>query len=400
VVIIGRPGPPDPLRVRAAGGNVLARWRRALSTTSDVQFRVYYDRTHRNDPMFVDDLDTVDADLQHRLSLAARHELTWGASYRVTAHENERRVVFGLEPPASRDHLVSGFVQDQVALPHRVRLTLGTKIGHNEFSGAELQPTGRMAWQPSGAHTLWAAVSRAVRVPTRLERDIAIDVAEIAPDTVVRLLGSRDFGAEKLTAFEAGHRWSHGTTVSTDVALFHNRYRDLASLEQGTPFADPIRQQTVVPIENRNLTSGHTRGIETMVVFAPASRSRFTASYSYLDMNLDPAGEDLNRGALLEGATPRHQLVLQSSVDLPGALQVDGQFRHLSAIRGLAADITPQGIPGYSELNLRLAWLGWRDAEISLIGQNLLHAHHSEFGAPGARGEIERALYGRFAWGF
>ena len=33
-----------------------------------------------------------------------------------------------------------------------------------------------MAWTASDGSTLWTAVSRAVRVPTRFERDIAIDI--------------------------------------------------------------------------------------------------------------------------------------------------------------------------------------------------------------------------------
>lgn len=400
IAIAGRQGPDGPLRVRTAGGHVLARWRRTLSQESDLQLRAYYDRTHRNDPMFVDDLDTVDVDLQHRLSPAARHELTWGANYRLTAHQNEGRIIFNLEPPASRDHLVSGFVQDQIRLRDDLRLTLGTKLEHNEFSGGELQPSGRVAWQPSGTHVVWGAVSRAVRVPSRLERDIAVDVALIPPSTQVRLVGNRRFDSEKLVAFEAGYRWSPTTSLSADLAAFHNRYRDLASIERGTPFTDPVRQGIVLPIVNMNLTSGHSRGVEALVTYSPTRASRFSASYAHVDMNLEPSGEDLNNGVLLDGATPRHQFGLRSSLDLPARFQVDGHFRHLSAVRHMPVDADGDGVPGYSELNLRVAWLGWRQAEISVIGQNLLHAHHPEFGAPGSRGEIERAIYARLAWGF
>ncbi|MGH9309800.1 MAG: TonB-dependent receptor plug domain-containing protein, partial [Vicinamibacterales bacterium] len=45
IAIAGRQGPDGPLRVRTAGGHVLARWRRTLSQESDLQVRAYYDRT-------------------------------------------------------------------------------------------------------------------------------------------------------------------------------------------------------------------------------------------------------------------------------------------------------------------------------------------------------------------
>jgi iron complex outermembrane receptor protein len=43
---------------------------------------------------------------------------------------------------------------------------------------------------------------------------------------------------------------------------------------------------------------------------------------------------------------------------------------------------------------------GWRQLELSVVGQNLLHDRHAEFGPPEARGEIERGVYGKIAWGF
>ena len=90
------------------------------------------------------------------------------------------------------------------------------------------------------ASTLWAAVSRAVRVPTRLERDIAVDATPSGGNPGRSLLGNDDFDAEELLAYEA--RLSLAAAAercSFDLALFHNRYEGLASLEFGTPTLDP-----------------------------------------------------------------------------------------------------------------------------------------------------------------
>ena len=400
VTVIGRPGPAGRLRVGVSGGNVLTRWRRSLSPGSDLQLRLYYDRTHRDDPSFDDTLDTVDLDVQHRFARGGRHTFTWNANYRLTANDNHSGGIFAVDPSFSRDQVVSGFLQDQIRLLDPLHVTLGAKVEHNDFSGIEVQPSGRVAWDPWPRHMVWGAISRGVRVPTRFERDIAIDVTDPAGTPVVRLLGRREFDSEQLLAYEAGYRWQALRALSVDTAAFHNRYEGLASLELGAPFPEPGTARTVIPLQNQNLTDGRARGVEALVTYAPVVPLRLTASYSHVDLSLDPRGADLNRGRFLEGSTPRHQFGLRSYLDLPARFQFDVMFRHLSAIRQIPLIVTGEGPDAYSELDVRLAWDGWRRMEISLVGQNLLHDHHAEFGAPASRGEIQRGVYGKVTWGF
>jgi iron complex outermembrane receptor protein len=204
------PAPAGLLRTDVGGGNVLARWTRRSSPGSDLQVRVYYDRTRRNDPNFIDELDTFDADFQHRSAFPRRQELTWGANYRSMSNRNEGKVIFALEPASSAEQVYSGFVQHQIELADSVRLTTGTKLEHNDFSGGEIQPSGRVAWRPRAAHTVWGAVSRAVRIPTRLERDVAINVTPPMSSIWVRLLGNPEFDSERLVAVEAAAGRSRG----------------------------------------------------------------------------------------------------------------------------------------------------------------------------------------------
>jgi iron complex outermembrane receptor protein len=398
--IMGRPGPQGVLRTVSSGGNALARWRHRPSDASDLQVRVYYDRTHRDDPNFVDDLDTFDADVQHRRVLQRRHEITWGANYRFTSNRNEPRVIFALEPTDSEDQVFSGFVQDQIRLTDSLHLTAGTKIEHNDFSGGEVQPSGRVAWQPSPRQTLWGAVSRAVRVPTRLERDIAIDInpSNDPAATLFRLLGNPDFGSEELLAYEAGYRWQPLSRLTLDVAAFHNRYDGLASLEQGAPFTRESDGRRILPILNQNLTDGDATGFEASVTTTPVDWWRLSASSSTVNINLDAGGTDVNFGRLLEEATPRHQLGIRSAMDIGTDLQVDAFFRHSTEITRTPILRTGPPIPAYAELDLRLSWSRWNPIELSLVGQNLLHDQHVEFGAPDSRGQIERAVYARITW--
>lgn len=398
--IIGRPGPTGSLDVDVSGGNILGCWKHQIDSQSNFVFRAYYDNTHRDDPSYRDDLDTLDLDFQHQFMLSTRQEILWGLNYRATANRNISKGIFNVQPSSSHDQLFSMFVQDQIALLDTLHVTLGTKYEHNDFSGYELQPSARLAWDFAPTQTMWTAVSRAVRVPTRLERDIAIDVSDPSGNPVIRLLGNDHFDAEVLIAQEIGYRWQARKNLFFDLAAFHNRYSGLASLEVGQPFIDPRDGRTVIPIINENATSGTTQGIEALVTFAPLENWRLSTNYSYLDMHLDPTGLDINRGAFLAGSTPRHQFGLRSLWDLPAAVQVDVQYRYQSAIRHIPAIVNGDGIPGYSEVDLRLAKRISPQLELSLVGQNLLHDHHPEFGTPQARGEIERGVYAKVAYGF
>lgn len=393
VTIIGRPGPTGKLSIDVDGGNILARWRRQLGDDSDVQLRLYYDRTRRDDPTFLDELDTVDVDFQHRLPLPWRQELLWGAAYRMTSNTNRGKVLFELQSPDSRDHFVSGFLQDQISLLDSLRLTLGTKLEHNNFSGFEVQPNVRLAWDVSGLHTVWASVARAVRVPTRLERDVNIKVTDLSEDIEARLYGNDDFGSERLVAYELGHRWQAADHVLLDLALFYNRYHGLASVEFGDPLERP-GGGTLIPLVNKNLTSGRAFGAEAVVTVSPFRSWRLNASYSFQKLQLRPGGEDLNRGRLIEGANPYHQVALQSFLDLPAHFQLDGLFRYASALRGSSEGEAEEVTGAYAGLDVRAAWRGFEPLEISVVGQNLLKKHHREF--PGGT-QVERGVYAKLA---
>lgn len=400
VTVLGRQGPEGKLRTGVSGGNLLARWTRQTGDDAHIQLRGYYDRTHRNDPSFRDDLDTFDLDFQQRAPIAQQHALTWGLNYRLTNNRNVGKGIFALAPASSRDTLVSGFVQDRFTVSESLYIDIGTKLEHNDFSGVEVQPSLRAAWNLSSKQLVWAAVSRAVRVPTRIERDIAIDVSDPAGNPVVRLLGNEQFDSEKLLAYELGHRWQALPSLSFDLAAFRNQYQGLASMELGDPFIDPNDGRTVYPVLNMNLTDGRSQGVEALIQFTPLSFWQLTASYSNIDLKIEPHGQDINRGRFIAGATPRHQLGLRSLMDLPANLQLDAHARYASRIRQLPDIVDGSGLPSYTELDLRLGWRATERLEVSLIGQNLLHSRHIEFGTAEQRGQIERSAYAKLAWEF
>jgi len=396
--IIGRPEPVPPLVVGVGGGNVLAHWQHTMSEDSDYEVRVYYDYTHRDDPSFTDDLGTLDIDFLEHLPLGSGQSLTWGMSGRTMQDDDHGKGLLTLEPPDARYNTASGFVQDEISLPYAVQLTLGTKLEHNDFSGFEVQPSVRAARDISDTQTLWAAVSRAVRTPTRIEQDEDIDATNPAGNPVIVLLGNRNFHAEQVLAFELGYRWRPLSELSLDLAAFRNRYTGLASLQLGTPYLDGATGQTIYPLLTENLIDGHSTGLEGVALYSPVAWWRLSLNYTYMQMSLSPLGEDLNRNRFYAGSTPRNQAGLQSYFDLPHNVEIYGGLRVLSAIDTLPEIVNGTGDPGYQELDLNAIWRVTSHFTLSLEGNSVLHASHVEFGDPAERSAIKRSVFGRLRW--
>jgi iron complex outermembrane receptor protein len=85
-------------------------------------------------------------------------------------------------------------------------------------------------------------------------------------------------------------------------------------------------------------------------------------------------------------------------MDLPNNLALDATFRRVDRLPTNNAGVLTF-LPDYAELDIRLGWRPMESLEIAVVGQNLLHESHPEFGVPGPqRTEIERGFFGRVIW--
>jgi len=280
------------------------------------------------------------------------------------------------EPP-SRNYAVSGaFVQDEMTIrPDRLYLTVGAKVERNAFSGIEWQPTARLRVQLGPRQMIWAAASRAVRRPTRLD----VDVRALTADGVVVAIGGGDsYRAETMVAAEAGYRIQPSTFLAFDATVFRHGYDDLRSQE--LPAAGP-------PIVVGNTLEGRSHGVEFAATAYPESAWRMHLTYTYLDLAItrSPGSRDIGMGAS-EANDPRHQFALRSSLDLPRQIEVDARLRRVG-------ELPNPRVPAYTELNVRAGWRATPHVELSLVGHDLLHGHHPEFGALAPRRvEFERSV--------
>lgn len=381
-----------------AGGNLLGRWKRTLSTGSDLQLVTYYDRTNRRQANFAEVRDTFDVDFIHHLKLIGRQNLLWGLGTRLSSG-NVKQVVPTLvfTPNHRTEKLYSAFIQDEIPIGNRLSLTIGSKFLHNNYSGFEVQPSVRVLWTPVPQHTAWAAVTRAVRTPSRIEEDFqATGVLLPSPLTFFRLVGDRKFSSEQLIGYGAGYRSLITPKLYVDIAGFYNNYDRLLSVEPGVPFAEssPSPPHITLPFLFRNGLLGHTSGFEIAPDWTPTSHWRLRGSYSYLHISLGRKRGSLDSSTIPStlGSSPHHQVTFQSSLDLPQNLEFDQTFRYVSALPA-------QLVSAYTTADVRFSWRTTPSLEFSVVGQNLLQPHHAEFGGdPGALVGIERSAYVKMTW--
>lgn len=377
---------PDRPQGDTAGVNLMGRWTRTFPAGAVLQAQTYYDRTARNIPeQFRETRDTWDLDVELSRRAGTRHNLVGGGGVRLTHADDVGAASAGLafEPRAKTDGLFSVFLQDEIVLlPARLYLTLGTKLERNDVTGVENQPTVRIRWSAPGRQTLWGAVSRAVRLPVRVDLDFrSLDVQTGA----LILAGSRDFRAEEVIAYEAGYRARPHARVSFDVATFANRYDRLRSTDV------VFRPHPVIVLGNR--LNAVTSGIEVAATAHPAEPWQLHGSYTYFHKELSFDGGPDFYGGIVEGNDPAHRFGLRSYLDLPRGFAVDAVLRHRSA---RPAPVTPP----HTELNLRLGWAvrpGW---EVSLAGQHLLERHNQEFFTRTQAFAFRRGAYLRSIWRF
>ena len=368
-----------------SGGNILGRWNHN-SEGNSMSLQMYYDNTTTVDKsLFVDHQNVFDMDFQHGFHVGDSQQFVWGLGYRSILDRNDSSFTVSLQPNQVSLNQFSAFLQDEISLvDNRLRLTLGSKFEHNDFTGFEVEPNARLLWTLSPNQSVWTAVSRAVRTPALTEEGLRLNSAVIPPGTpanpaplpaVVAVFGSHQFNSENLLAYELGYRVQATSNLSLDLATFYNHYSNLRTAEPGTPFVEgsPAPTDIVIPFVAGNKMSGGTYGLELFADWKVIPKWRLTGSYSYLQMDIhknldsqDPTPDNPN------GSSPRHQWYLRSSVDLPKHFDLDTTLRFVDHLSSL-------NLPNYYSLNAHLGWRPVRNLELSIGGQNLLDNRHLEF---------------------
>ncbi|MGD9007710.1 MAG: TonB-dependent receptor [Desulfobacteraceae bacterium] len=379
---------------KATGWHLLGRWQYNIAADSETILQVYYDRAKKDYDPGSGQVHTTDLDFQHRLPFGKRQEIIWGVAYKFIADEFDDSSNIQMDPSHLDQNQWSAFVQDEVMIvPDRLTFIAGSKFDYNEFTGLEVQPSLRALYTPDKRYSIWAAISRAVRMPSRLElhgrTSDLVDVPEIDPDDPVEVTtrGNSDLESEELTAFELGVRLTTPLRLRFDTTLFYNDYHDLIGLELDDNDPDDDR----IDLGYANNRSGQAYGFELALDWKIYSNWMLGGSYSYLLTMIDENKvEDPSITALIsQDSNPRHLFSVRSLLDISPQIDFDLWFRYVSRL-------PERDIDGYMVMDARIAWRLNADLELSLVGQNLLESGHSEFSSL----EVERSIYAKIDWKF
>lgn len=402
--------------VDVSGANLLGKFVHSFNDKSELALKIYYDHTWRDRVVFSETRDTFDIDLQHRIKLGERNDVVWGLGYNMTTDDLGNTFMVSFDPAKRTTHLYSGFVQDEVTvIPNRLRLTVGSKVEHNDYTGWELQPSARLSFNITTNQTAWLSASRAISTPSRAEDNIRINQrvipAAFSPtgaDTVLSLLGSPEMDSKELIGFELGYRLQAHERFTTDIATFYNIYDEQRSISgPGAPDVTTYPGMVVLPFTIGNNINGETYGFEIANTFKATDWWQIRANYSFVKINLhlepganDPVG--------LEGAehdSPVHQVGVRSLMDLHTALglpkeswglELDGGMRYVDSLSN-------RGVPSYIVGDIRLGWRSPKNEkgishwEVSITGQNLFN-NHKEFAPsyiPTQVTEVETSVFAK-----
>jgi iron complex outermembrane receptor protein len=371
----------DPFSGRRRGGNLLGRWTTRLADGS-LRVQAYYDKQDRSDfdaagHASVEAVSTLDVEIERDLALGA-HDIVWGLGHRAWRDRFTNSVnPFVLDPVRQTVQLSNIFAQDTYAVTSEVKLIYGAKFEYSSFSQWAVMPDVRLGWQATPGNYLWTAVSRAVRPPSRLERDLtAPGIVETSPQ----------FRSEKLTAYEVGWRTQPTPAFNASVSVFYNDYTDLRTTSLGDNGA--------FPVHFGNGLEGHSQGIEAWASYTPVSWWRLKPGMTLLheDFHLKPGATDIAGVQTALGHDPSHQFFLHSYMDLSHDVELYAGVRQVAAL----SDI---GVPSYCQADVRVSWRATRNLELSVAGTDVLRMRHVETSQPPPL-QIPRNVYAELRWTF
>lgn len=378
------------------GANALARWR-TEGPVGSLVFQTWLDHADRESSLGRDRRTTFDLEVQHEVPWRASHDLVWGLGYRVVGSDFDGTSAIDFGDPTRTDHWLSAFVQDEFALPdERWRVTLGSKLSQNDFTGFELQPSARLAFAASETWTLWSAVSRAVRLPSQVEDDVqllqGVIPGPMGSTTQIVLGGDPALDAEELWAYEVGARWQATRSLGFDVAAFLHRFDDLITVQAADPqLGFPV---STIPVSFTNAGRADVGGLEVAAEWQPREGLAVRATYALLEVEptQDAGGNDTAFDAL-DRRSPRHSASLFTRWDPADSWELDTALYWVDEL----ADF---GVPSYLRADARVGWRASEDWELSLVVQNALDPSHPEFGTTPASpsSEIERSVFVTARW--
>lgn len=394
-----------------SSANIVVNWNKTFSQKSSISLQgyFYYDNNNIQTTNYYE--KTTDLDFQHFYNFSEQNQFIWGLGYKnvIDKITNKPGYTTTGDPyfplsysPAFRNiETYSAFIQDKIGLiADKLYLTLGSKFEHNDQTGFEYQPNARLTYYPSRNQTVWAAVSRAIRVPTMGEDSLNIKVetfdtdgvTSFGPTTVTQ--GNPKAQAETVVSYEVGYKVKPTRTTNIDISTYVNQYSrlgtfDATNIDPSTGIGTPTASNTGRAV---------TYGFEVDTKWQVLDTWRLEASYDFIKMDIklnaaanenDPTASLLNSDKLsyFMKAVPRNQFRLRSLYDVTSKIEFDNMLYFVDSLPSKTT--VEKGVPAYIRWDTRLGYLATKNLDLSFGIQNLLDDRHQEFSAAFFNNKIE-----------
>ena len=395
--------PPRDLTEDSLSGTMAVHWQHTFSNESSLEGRVSWEHVEHGLGLLPLGYTAVESELVYHFGLGSRNDVTWGADYRASRYISTPTAQVSLQPANAAVDSYASFVEDQLSLvPNTLFFIAGVNVSHNPFIGVAVQPTGRLLWTPSKKLTSWAAVSRAVRTPSLLERglDDTSFIVPVAPGLlgVGRILGNSGDTGESVIAYEAGQRVELGRSISIDVSGFRNRDEHVVAPEPGTPALVPAQGSAptylTVPYYFSSAYGANSYGLEASATWSATQRWRLIGGYTWLHVGI-ARYPGWPPGLLLSSESPDCQFNLRSNWDVSRRLQLDTALYYTGVIQDAHV---PQHLRG----DLRLGWRATEKIEFSVGVQDAFQPRHVELPSLLQNQSllVGRNIYGSVIWRF
>ncbi len=369
------PGSFDRLQGHSGlqGGFLQGRWTRSTSADRESSLLFSYDKSEVEYPFAGGSANNLTVDYQERRQTSDRNEIYYGGGfeqywdstfgYRL-AHFTEPESLYRVGNVVFRDEFQP--VMD------RLMVSFGARVDYTSYTRFEWQPSFRLLFTPSARQSVWFALSRAVRVPSRFDRDIQFDEGTQLfygiPVTITGN-GNHSMRSETVRSVESGYRFQSGQRWSMDLSLFasyYSRLRAMVGLAQPVITFVNFQPQFSLPLEFENLGTGRSLGGEVSATWQLTDRWRLLPSYSYLrEARWLPNQPGYIIAYDADAASLAHQGILRAERDITRNWQcsVTGRARSRNA---------SIGSPGVLMVDARLGWRPVHWGELSLSVEDLL----------------------------
>ncbi len=357
-----------------SGGNVMLKWNIPIGEVQST-LQTYVDYAYRDIlPILEQEIITYDFDWQFEYNVG-RHNITSGIGNRVINDNLGNTAHLAYRPESTNFNIFNTFFQDKIALiDEKLFLILGSKFDYNDFTNFEIQPNARLLYHINDDHTVWGAISRAVRLPSRGENSFQLFAPAGLPYGAAFIEGNSNYESENLNAYEMGFRSNVRKDVYFETSFFYNDYSDLRTIDFNR-FSGPTQ---ILRVNNNGF--GETYGFDSFAIWGIKQNWDMKFGYSFIKQNFHTHIGSTDTGlARDENRSPTFQYNLISNYNFNDKLSMNNALYFYDDIIYFTGTGGKRFVESFTRFDTSFMYSPTEDIEISLTGQNLFDDNHQEF---------------------